>query len=135
MKYERRIFGFECDIYGHLNNANYLKLYEEARADALEQMDLPIRKLRKMGIAIYLTKMDLDFKKGIELEEKILVKSEIIAINRLKSSWRQEIYNNENQLCNVLIVQAVFVKSGKPFRISKELSEHFRSFILENLRV
>ncbi|MBT3168715.1 MAG: acyl-CoA thioesterase [Candidatus Cloacimonetes bacterium] len=129
MKYERRIFGFECDIYGHLNNANYLKLYEEARADALEQIDLPIRKLREMGIAIYLTKIELDFKKGVELEEKILVKSEIITANRLKSIWQQEIYNNKNELCNVAIVQAVFIKKGKPFRISKELNEHFQSFI------
>ena len=129
MKYERRIFGFECDIYGHLNNANYLKLYEEARADALEQIGLPIRELREKGIAIYLIRIELDFKKGVELEEKILVKSEIITANRLKSIWRQEIYDNKKEMCNVAVVQAVFVKNGKPFRIPKELNEHIQNFI------
>jgi len=36
--YSRRIFSYECDIYGHLNNAEYLKLFEEARSEALTEI-------------------------------------------------------------------------------------------------
>ena len=69
LEYKRKIFGYECDIYGHLNNANYLHLYEEARADALEQMGLAVRELNKSGYHIYLTSIELTFKRGIPLEE------------------------------------------------------------------
>jgi len=126
--YKRKIFGYECDIYGHLNNANYLHLYEEARADALEQMNLPIRKIREMGISIYVTHIEIDFKKGIELEETVIIKSSISKMSRLKAIWKQEIYNSKNELCNIAQVTGVFVKAGKPGRISKELFERFLKF-------
>ena len=128
MHYKRKIFGYECDIYGHLNNANYLHLYEEARADALEQMNLPIRKIREMGISIYVTHIEIDFKKGIGLEETVTIESNVSQMSRLKAIWKQEIYNSKNELCNTAFVTGVFVKAGKPGRISKELFEHFLKF-------
>jgi YbgC/YbaW family acyl-CoA thioester hydrolase len=128
MLYKRRIFGYECDIYGHLNNANYLHLYEEARADALEQMRIPIRKFKEMGINVYLTRIELDFIKAVNLEEKVVIKTSIVEMNRLRTIWQQKIYNEKNELCNSATVIGVFVKEGKPTRISKELYLHFRKF-------
>ena len=132
MEYKRKIFGFECDIYGHLNNAKYLQIYEEARADALEQMEMPIRKLRELGISIYLTRIIMDFKKGIQLEEIIKIESSVIELNKISSLWKHEIFNSENQLCNTAIVKGVFVKDGKPSRLSKEIYEHFLKYKKED---
>ncbi len=125
MIYKRKIWGFECDIYGHLNNAKYLQIYEEARADALMQMKIPIKKLREMGISIYLTNVEMEFKNGIQLEENIIVKSNILKISRIVSIWKQEIFDSKNELCNVAIVKGAFIESGKPKRISKELLARF----------
>lgn len=127
-EYKRKIFGFLCDIYGHLNNNNYLNLYEEARADALEKMGFSIKKLLEMNIHIYLTHIDLDFIKGVDLEDMITIKSTIFEMSRLSTTWKQKIFNSENELCNVAIVKGVFVKNGKPARISKELFQEFRKY-------
>ena len=128
MEYKRRIFGYECDIYGHLNNANYLHLYEEARADALEQMGLAVRELNKSGLHIYLTSIELTFKKGITLEEIVTIKSSIKEMNRVSTIWEQKIYNSKNELCNTAIVKGVFVKNGKPVRLPKEIYKQFNKF-------
>lgn len=125
LEYKRKIFGYECDIYGHLNNANYLHLYEEARADALEQMKMPVRKLSEIGYHIYLTEIELKFLKGLPLESTVIIKSFIQSSNRLQAAWKQEMYNEENELCNWAIVKGVFVKNGKPARLSKELFDFF----------
>ena len=90
LEYKRKIFGYECDIYGHLNNANYLHLLEEARADALEQMQLPVRKLAEMGFHIYLTNIELSFIKGLPLESIVTIKSYIESGDRLQFTWKQE---------------------------------------------
>jgi len=129
MKYNRKIFGYECDVYGHLNNANYLHLYEEARADALEQMKIPVRDLAALGHHIYITNIELTFKKGLPLESSVTIISNIEKANRLTSTWIQEIYNEAGELCNYAIVKGAFVKDGKPVRISKDLFKHF-----ENIR-
>ncbi|MBT3755924.1 MAG: acyl-CoA thioesterase [Candidatus Cloacimonetes bacterium] len=129
MKYNRKIFGYECDIYGHLNNANYLHLYEEARADALEDMDMSIGKLNEEGIRIYISEINLTFKIGLPVGERVVLDTRMVKANRAISVWKQEIFNAAGELCNIAIVKGVFIREGKPFRISKELFEEYKKYI------
>ena len=129
MKFKRKIYGYECDVYGHLNNANYLHLYEEARSEALEDMGMSIGKLGEEGIHIYLTEINLTFKNGLPVGENVVIDTRMIKANRATSIWKQEIFNSAGKLCNIAIVRGVFIKSGKPFRISKELFEDYKKFI------
>ena len=129
MKFKRKIYGYECDVYGHLNNANYLHLYEEARSEALEDMGMSIGKLSEEGIHIYLTEINLTFKNGLTVGENVVIDTRMIKANRATSIWKQEIFNSAGKLCNIAIVRGVFIKSGKPFRISKKLFEDYKKFI------
>jgi YbgC/YbaW family acyl-CoA thioester hydrolase len=127
--FKNKIYGFDCDTYGHLNNSNYLKIYEAARAEALNEMNMPIAKLKSMNIMLYLVRVEIDFKRGIELEEIVTVKSSIIEHTKLKSIWKQEIYNSQNVLCSSALVTGVYVSSGKPVRISSDLYDFFDKYI------
>jgi len=129
MEFKRKIYGYECDVYGHLNNANYLHLYEEARSEALEVMGMSIAKLSEEGIHIYLSEINLTFKIGLPVGENVVIDTRMIKANRATSIWKQEIFNSEGKLCNIAIVRGVFIKNGKPFRISKELFEDYKKFI------
>ena len=126
MRYERKIFGYECDLYGHLNNANYLHLYEEARADALEKLGLSVNELNSLGWQIYITRVELDFFKGLAFEELACVVSKIEKSSRVSSVWLQEIYNSQGEICNRARVKGVFIKSGKPARLEKSLYNKFQ---------
>lgn len=128
MEYTRRVYGYECDIYGHLNNANYLHILEEARADALEQMNTPIRWLKEQGFSIYVTRIELDYLRGIPLETQVTVKTSWIKSSRLRSVWMQEVYDDANNLCARAVVHGAFIKDGRPARISPQLYAHYRSF-------
>lgn len=128
MEYKRKIYGYQCDIYGHLNNANYLMIYEEARSELLLKLGYSIHKLKQMDLQIYLTRVELQFKRAVELEDKVTIKTKIVEINRLRSTWIQQIYNSNNQLCNEATVEGVFIKKGKPTRIPKEILAVFKSF-------
>ena len=129
MEHKRKIYGFMCDVYGHLNNANYLYIYEEARAEGLEEIGIPIRFLNEKGISIYLTKINLKFIKSVMLEDIVTIKSRIIEHNRLKFVWEQNMYNSQGEICNSATVAGVFVKNGKPIRISKDIYQIIETFI------
>lgn len=129
MVYDRKIFGYECDVYGHLNNANYLHLYEEARAEALDDMGMSVGNLSKENIHIYLSEINLIFKIGLPVGEQIKIKTKMIKATRATSVWKQEIYNSANELCSIATVKGAFIKDGKPFRVSKELFEEYKSHI------
>jgi YbgC/YbaW family acyl-CoA thioester hydrolase len=134
MFYKRRIFGFECDIYGHLNNANYLHIYEEARALALDEMNFSIHKLNDMNIQIYLIHIELSFVKAVKLEETVTIETTMEKANRLKATWKQIIRNSRDEICNEAIVKGVFIKDGKPYRLPRELYQEMEdSLKKENL--
>ena len=126
--HKRKIYGFLCDIYGHLNNSSYLQLYEEARAEALSEMDLPIIKLLEYDLQIYIIKVEISYKKGVPNDEAITIRSSIIRLNRMRSTWKQEILNQNGELCSEAIIEGVFVKNGKPIRIDKDLLRVFEQF-------
>ncbi|MBM4131076.1 acyl-CoA thioesterase [bacterium] len=48
-----RVRGYHCDFYGHLNNARYLELLEEARWQWAESvMDLPAWQAAGFGFVV-----------------------------------------------------------------------------------
>jgi len=128
--YRRKVYGYECDIYGHLNNSNYLQILEAARSDALQEMEVPINKLIQMNLQIFVLRYELDFIKAVELEDEIEVRSSERELNRLRASWLQEIYNSRGELCLKAIMHCCFAREGKANRIPQELYNHFLKFLL-----
>jgi len=126
-KYKRKIFGFECDIYGHLNNASYLNLYEEARSEVLDNLGHPIAKLMEQGIFLYLTRIDIQFKKEVNLGSMITITTKSEKTTKVRFFWYQEIHNESGDLCNSAQIEGAFVKNGRPYRIPEEMLDHFLS--------
>ncbi len=128
-EYGRTIYGYECDIYGHLNNANYQHIYEEARSDLLDRIGISLKYLKDSGIFIYLRKIEMEYIKGVPFGSAILIESRIDRLTRVKSVWIQEMYNENNTLMNRAIIEGVFTKNDKPFRIPPDLEDKFLSFL------
>ncbi len=123
--YERKIVGYECDIYGHLNNANYLHVYEEARTKALNEIGLSISGLLAQNLHMYLNEINIKFMRGVPLDSIVTVTTEIIVKNRLRSIWHQEMFDSDGNLCSVADVHGVFARDGRPIRIPQELMANF----------
>ena len=128
-EFQKRIYGYECDIYGHLNNANYLQLFEAARSEFLLITDLSIDKLSSLGISIFIFESLIKYKKPVELNDVVKVISTVKSCSRVKSIWRQEIFNENGELCTTLEIQGVFVVNGKPSRIPKEVHDVYKKYV------
>jgi len=127
--FKKRIYGYECDIYGHLNNANYLPILEAARSEALQEMGVPIQKLMDMYWHLYVYRFEIDYIKSIQLEDIIEVRSKVLTLTKVKSTWEQEIYNSKNEICFRSVMTAVFAYQGKPARLVPELYNVFIKYL------
>jgi len=130
-EFKKKIYGYECDIYGHMNNANYLMMLEAARSDALVEMEMPIAKLMELNIQLFVLRYELDYIKALELEDIITVKSWFYDVNRLKGFWRQEVYNSAGELCFVAKFTVVHASEGKAKRLPVDLYDHFHAYLEE----
>jgi len=120
-EFKRKIYGYECDVYGHLNNSNYLQLLEAGRAEALIEMGIPVAKLLELNISIFVSNIDISYIKPLKMEEVAKVMTKTIKITKVKGIWLQEIYNEANELSTKALVTGVFTTKGKPVRIPMEL--------------
>lgn len=127
--YEKKIYGYECDIYGHMNNANYLTMLEAARSEALSEMGMPVKAFLEMGIQLFVLRYELDYVKALMLEDTVSVKSWCYTMNRLKGFWKQEVYNSAGELCFKAQVIFVHASEGKVKRLPVDVFEHINSFV------
>ncbi len=129
LEFKRKIYGYECDVYGHLNNSNYLQLLEAARAEALIEMGIPVAKLLEWKVSIFLSNIDISYIRPLKMEQVATVQTRTSKITKVKGVWLQEIYNEKNELCAKAIVTGVFTTEGKPVRIPQELFSIMLKFI------
>jgi len=129
--FTKRIYGYECDIYGHLNNANYLQLLESARSEALFDMNLAQSDLQQKGVQLFVHYVEMSFIKAIDHDERITVTSCFTEMNRIKGKWNQEIYNAAGEKCFAANITIVFASEGKAKRLPTEVYELFLHY-LEN---
>ncbi len=127
--FNKRIYGYECDIYGHMNNANYLQLLEAARSEAMIDMKIPLSALKQQNIQFFVYRVELDYLKALDLEEVASVKSWFYEMNRLKGRWQQEVYNSAGELCLKAELLIVFASEGKAKRLPVEVWEDFMQYL------
>lgn len=128
-RHHKKIYGYECDIYGHLNNSNYLQILEEARSEALTEMEVSIQYLREQGIQIFILRIELDYIRALQLEDTVEVCSFVRECNRLKAVWDQDIYDSAGELCFHARMTSVFARDCKAARIPEKLHQHFLKYL------
>jgi YbgC/YbaW family acyl-CoA thioester hydrolase len=75
-EYELTILEHHLDTFGHVNNAVYLTLYEEARWDFITKNGLGINQILESKIGPVLLDLNLTFKSELNNREKITIVSQ-----------------------------------------------------------
>lgn len=76
------------DSYGHVNNATYLTLFEEARWEVITQNGYGFSEVHRTGQGPVILEVNLKFMKELRLREEITITTELVEyvgkIGRLK---------------------------------------------------
>ena len=63
------------DTFGHVNNAAYLEIFEEARWDLIDRNGYGLPAIRETGLGPVIVEVRLQFKRELRLRERIVVRS------------------------------------------------------------
>jgi thioesterase-3 len=89
-----RVRGYHCDYYGHVNNARYLELLEEARWRWAESvMDLPAWQAAGFGFVV--AGIDIRYRRPAPAGMLLLVRSDILRLGAKVGVFRQEVLEAE----------------------------------------
>ncbi|GAB4022315.1 MAG: long-chain acyl-CoA thioesterase FadM [Bdellovibrio sp.] len=75
-EYPVTILERHLDTFGHVNNATYLELYEEARWDFITQNGYDFARIQREKVGPIILDLNLTFKRELLNREKIVIKSQ-----------------------------------------------------------
>ncbi|OEU81278.1 MAG: hypothetical protein BA865_12140 [Desulfobacterales bacterium S5133MH4] len=87
---------YECDSYGHANNAVYLNYLEYARMEALNRKGLSLKKMKQMGFLIVVRRIEIDYKAPAGEGDDLLIRTYLKDHNKMKGVFSQEIVKRPN---------------------------------------
>lgn len=66
------------DTFGHVNNAVYLTLFEEARWDFINKNGYGVEKIKETGLGPTILHIDVSFSKELKARDEIIIESELV---------------------------------------------------------
>src|SRR3954469_23299527 len=97
------------DSFGHMNNARYLELYEQARWDLITERGFGIDTIRRTQTGPIILEVTVRFMRELAAREAVVIRSELVSYERKIGKMRQQIIKADAALaCEALFTFALF---------------------------
>lgn len=96
------------DTFGHVNNAVYLVLFEEARWDLVTKNGFGMKKIQETGLGPTILEIKLRFIKELRLREKIIIETKMISYQKKIGVLSQKMIRNNEVCCEAELKISLF---------------------------
>jgi len=87
------------DTFGHVNNATYLTLFEEARWELITQNGYGLSYIRETGLGPTILEINIKFMKELRLRQEIIIESKMISYEGKIGKLIQTMVRNNEPCC------------------------------------
>ncbi|MEW5826667.1 MAG: thioesterase family protein [Candidatus Bipolaricaulota bacterium] len=118
-----KVRGYHEDRFGHVNNARYLEILEEARWDYLEKRGVDAQFLKKQGVFPVVVRLTISYRRPASTGDELLVETRVVSGGRRKVVLAQEArFAGSEELCVEAEVTAVFIDetTGRPAPLTEQ---------------
>ncbi len=102
-EYELLIKESHLDTFGHVNNAKYLEIFEEARWDLITKNKYGLKEVTEKKIGPVILEVNIKFKKELKLREKIKIQTHCIKQESKIGYINQTIFNEKGEEAAIAI--------------------------------
>lgn len=119
--YEHTVHYYETDQMGITHHSNYIRWFEEARVDYMNQMGLGYKQMEECGIISPVIGITCDYKSMTHFEDTVLITVFVKKYNGIRLTIGYEIREKStNTLCCTGESRHCFLsKENKPLSLSK----------------
>lgn len=129
--FERKINYYETDKMGVVHHSNYIRFFEEARCQFLEESGLPYDMLEENGIMSPVIGFSCKYKYHVTFGDIIEIHTSITEFSGVKFTVSYELYNKKTgALCVTGESNHCFTDSNlKPLNLKKHHNEIYEKFM------
>lgn len=96
------------DTFGHVNNATYLTLFEEARWDLVTKNGYGLKKIQETGLGPVILEIKLSFLKELFLRDEIIIETKMRAYVKKIAKISQKMIRNNEVCCEAEFIMGFF---------------------------
>lgn len=124
MTYKHKVQYYETDKQGVTHHSNYIRIMEETRVDAMEQMGFGYERMEAAGIFSPVMGVTCDYKRPTTFPDLIEVELCVLELSRLKAKFGYRMTVQGKLVCEATSLHCFLNASGRPVVIE----EHFPEF-------
>ena len=96
------------DTFGHVNNAVYLTLFEEARWELITQNGFGMNEIKKTGLGPTIMQVKLDYLRELRLRDQIIIETHLISYEKKVGKLMQKMIRGSDVCCTAEFVFGLF---------------------------
>ena len=97
------------DSFGHVNNARYLELFEQARWDLITERGFGIDTIRRTKTGPTILEINIRFLKELNPRETVVIRTEMLSYERKVGKLRQQMLKDDGALaCEAIFTFGLF---------------------------
>lgn len=96
-EYKFQVLESDLDSFGHVNNANYLRMFENARWDLMTSRGYTIKEVHARAIGPVVLECSLKFRRELKNREHVVIKSFVLKHEGKISTLRQTMVNEKGE--------------------------------------
>lgn len=97
--YYLTILETHLDVFGHVNNAMYLTLFEEARWDLITKNGYGLQHILETGYGPVILEINLKFSKELRLREEIKIETQVLSYTKKIGKMSQKMLRGQEMCC------------------------------------
>ncbi len=125
--YELLVRESHLDTFGHVNNAKYLELFEEARWEIIAARGFGLERIQAEQVGPVILKAEVSFRRELKNREPIRIETQLEEYRGLVGRLRQTIYKQDGTLCCSGIL-SIAMWDMKTRKLLKPTAEFLHSF-------
>ena len=130
-----KVYYEDTDSGGVVYYANYLKLLERARTEALFSIGFSNKKIQKEFDALIIVKScNIEYKKSAFLDDELNIRSFVKSITKTSFFMNQIITKDEKIIVEAQVHLVFIDKNGKPIKIPEDIYLKFKPYFCDTIK-
>lgn len=129
-QYKHKVQYYETDQMGVVHHSNYIRWFEEARVDLMEQMGMGYDEMERVGIMSPVLSVQADYLRMVHFGDTVSIEAFIKEYNGIKMTIAYEIISDKTQMVHSRgLTKHCFINNeGKPLSLKQHCIEFHDMF-------
>ncbi len=123
--YRRKVFYYETDQMGIVHHSNYIRWFEEARIDYMEQIGLGYDKMEEQGIISPVLSVEASYLRMLRFGDSVQIESWVKEYNGIKLTVGYEVVSDRTGKvhCRGVSRHCFLERTGRPLALKQSYPE------------